>query len=345
MDIFKLFSKTSIYAISHIPNEIITKDHEKLKDLSNVPINIELRGSKTRGGCYFKGDDIGKVFGLRKIDFNKFKQCNTHYIYFLDSNNDNNKKKLWVSLLTQQRKDRVFFLTYMGVLMLLYIQGIDHNVERFQEWINNLFSKNTGKDTIMIKSFNSNYDHNQNTINTLKKSTKPISCIYLFQIGTVGELRDFVSLDKFTDDSNLVYKFGMTGDLSRRMSEHLRTYGKMKGGNFKLTLFSNIDALYMCKAENKLKRYMQNMKILVEDRKYIELIVSDKKNFIFIKEIYEDIVSMYSGYNNDIMNMNTILETDFLHQIEKKNQEMELMKYRHVIATQKLDIDYMYNKL
>jgi hypothetical protein len=88
----------------------------------------------------------------------------------------------------------------------------------------------------------------------LKTSMSSISCIYLFTLGTVKDLRKSMNIDpKYTDDM-IVCKYGNTNDLHRRTGEHKTTLGKIKKADLKLKYYSYVDTQLITKAENKLKK-------------------------------------------------------------------------------------------
>ena len=51
-----------------------------------------------------------------------------------------------------------------------------------------------------------------------------IPCIYVFSLGYVKELRNSMNIDKSIDDDNIVIKYGMTDNLLRCSSEHVKEY-------------------------------------------------------------------------------------------------------------------------
>ena len=61
-----------------------------------------------------------------------------------------------------------------------------------------------------------------------RKSCRAIPCVYLFEVGRVGEMRTHFNLDDFKNDNEKVYKYGRTEDMARRAGEHQKTYGKLK---------------------------------------------------------------------------------------------------------------------
>jgi hypothetical protein len=53
-----------------------------------------------------------------------------------------------------------------------------------------------------------------------------IPCVYLFTLGYVKDLRESMQLGDVYDD-DIVAKYGFTKDLTRRIGEHIKKYGKI----------------------------------------------------------------------------------------------------------------------
>nr|QOI90464.1 hypothetical protein HWQ62_00328 [Pyramimonas orientalis virus] len=186
---------------------------------------------------------------------------------------------------------KVLYLTYMDVLKLLFPARGD-KANRFQKWATRILftiqmGDNNGRDEVASEALNVG----KSTITELfRKSSRSFPCVYLFEIGTVGNMREHYNLEEHTDDTVKVYKYGMTSDITRRSSEHSKTYGKLNNNSFKIALFSYIYMSFMSKAENKLKQTMDK-----------ELIVVDKDNMTCIREMYNDISLCHSGNNKELI--------------------------------------------
>jgi hypothetical protein len=140
-------------------------------------------------------------------------------------------------------------------------------------------------------------------------------------------MRTHFNLDDFKNDNEKVYKYGRTEDMARRAGEHQKTYGKLKGNTFGLSVFSYIDEKNASKAETKLKHYFENMNATVVDNRYNELVVMDKKKWLTMKELYNDIYIHFSGNNKDLIQQ--MQEMQLNHQIEKQEYENKLLIKEH----------------
>jgi len=150
-----------------------------------------------------------------------------------------------------------------------------------------------------------------------------IPCVYLFEVGTVGNMRQHFNLENHLDNDDKVYKYGMTCDMSRRAGEHQKTYGKLKDNSFRLTVFSYIDETYVSK--EKLVNLFMNVR--VDDPNYNELVVIKNKNIAVIKGLYGDMYLCYSGNNSGFIQQ--IQEIQLDNQIKNKEYEHELLMKEH----------------
>ena len=163
----------------------------------------------------------------------------------------------------------------------------------------------------------------------LRKSYRAIPCVYLFEVGTVGNMRQHFNLDKFTNDNDKVYKYGRTDDIGRKNKEHCKMYGKLKGNSFGLTLFSYIDEKFVSKAETKLKHEFKNWSVTIDDEKQNELVVIKNQLLKEVTSLYNDVYMLCSGNNNELIQQIQKMESD--HQIEIKDHKMILERKDHII--------------
>jgi hypothetical protein len=309
-------------------------DNQMFKDANGDPMDIEMRGEKTMEGAYFKAYDVGKAFNVN--DINTILTHTTsdhvygqHYSYFKHIGVDQNSNK-------------ELYLTYMGVLKLLFCSR-GNKAERFQKWETKiLFTMQMGnqddKDALAAEALNVD----QSTITQLfRKSARAVPCVYLFEVGTVGNMRKHFNLEGYTNDEDKVYKYGMTSDMARRANEHSKTYGKLKDNSFGLTVFSYIDATFMSKAETKLKHSFDSMSIRLDDPKHNELVVIKNEQLAFTKVLYNDMYIYYSGNNADLIRQ--MQEMQMLHQMEirEKDHAIEVLNLHHKTELQAVELNYL----
>nr|QOI90363.1 hypothetical protein HWQ62_00226 [Pyramimonas orientalis virus] len=326
------------------PPIITLEEHETFKDMNDEPMDIEMRGEKTVDGAFFKAYDIGKAFDYERINDVVLNANSDHvfrndYIIFDNPinyggiKNDGNTKK-------------VLYLTYMGVLKVLF-SARGNKAQRFQKWATKiLFTMQMGaqddKDKLAAKALNVDVS----TVTQLfRKSVRAIPCVYLFEVGTVGNMRQHFNLENFPDDNDKVYKYGRTEDIGRRNNEHCKTFGKLKGNTFGLTMFSYIDEKFVSKAETKLKHYFNNTNTHIEDDKQNELVVIKKDKFSYIKELYNEIYMVCSGNNQELIQQIQKMESDHQNEILKKDHHIEVMKLQYSNGLKDAELKYMQQLL
>jgi hypothetical protein len=328
--------------IEELPELLHLEDEHKFKNEDGIPMDIETRGIKTQDGIFFKASDISKAFDYDNVSTTVLNvgsnyDYETDFRYFKKWNDPANSTKVGF------RKE--LYLTYEGVMKLLF-RARGNKATRFRKWPSTvLFTLQLGtqenKDVLAAEALNVDVS----TVTQLfRKSCRAIPCVYLFEVGTVGEMRPHFNLDEFKNDNEKVYKYGRTNDMARRTGEHKRTYGKLKGNTFGLSVFSSIDEKNASKAETKLKHYFDNMNVNVVDQRYNELVVMDKKKLLSMKELYNDIYIHFSGNNKELVQQIQDMQTKLLindHELTLTRKEFDLERKDHVneILTMKSKVD------
>jgi len=309
--------------IEDLPELLHLDDEEIFKNEYGVPMDIETRGEKTQEGIFFKASDIGKAFDYDNVSKTVL-NVGSDYLYEIDFK----YYKISNASINYTVVQKELYLTYSGTLKLLF-RSRGNKAIRFRKWASNvLFTLHLGsqedKDILAADALNVDVS----TVTQLfRKSCRAIPCVYLFEVGRVGEMRTHFNLDDFKNDNEKVYKYGRTEDMARRAGEHQKTYGKLKGNTFGLSVFSYIDEKNASKAETKLKHYFENMNATVVDNRYNELVVMDKKKWLTMKELYNDIYIHFSGNNKDLIQQ--MQEMQLNHQIEKQEYENKLLIKEH----------------
>lgn len=169
----------------------------------------------------------------------------------------------------------------------------------------------------------------------MKRCTTPISCIYLFSLGHVKNIRECLSISKEVNDELLVYKYGMTKNLAFRMKEHMNDYGKLNNVVVRLVLFSLVDPSLISNAEGDIRFFFNNtgMKLVVPGRN--ELIVCDNKQFKLIENQYRLISVDYSSKHTELFRRIADLE----HDVQIKTLELEKCKIELSMQTRIHDLE------
>ena len=333
------------YDIELAPEIIELNDNEKFIDNEGNIIEIEVRGEREYDKCYFKVKDIMEGFKLIYLNdsiINKNGQYEEykHYKYFNLSlakkiRQNKNKKKIKKEL----------FLTYKGLLRVLFASH-KNTADKFVDWATKiLFTVQMGTNNQKDKLITDIIGATPDTIKTVfNQTTDKISCIYLFYLGKVKDLKKSLRIDdKYYNENDGVYKWGMTQDLDRRTKEHNRNFSKIKNVNLQLILFNYIDPQYLSKAEMKIKKLFKEMELNLKYEKYSELVIVPNKNIKFVKENYETISSSYIGNFKEMIIK--IKEKDHEMELLKKSHEIELFKKAHENELLKKDNELLMKEL
>ena len=166
-----------------------------------------------------------------------------------------------------------------------------------------------------------------------KKSTSPISCVYLFSLGTVASLRKTFNISEENKDTDIVVKYGRTEDLERRTSEHNNDYGKLENVELRLMMYSFVDSSYASDAESDIANFYSYSKYKYEVDGRNELAIIPKDKIDIVKKEYEKIRKIYAGSLKELLNEIERLKQEnenikLKHQIELNKQLLEMSKYQ-----------------
>lgn len=154
-----------------------------------------------------------------------------------------------------------------------------------------------------------------------------VSCIYLVQVGVVGDVRNTFNIpaDKW-DNSLKVYKFGCTSNYSDRMTSLNGEYGKLANVSIVPVLFHTIDPKYKFEAEGDLRAFydMLGKKLVVDG--YNELVVLNDMELKQMKSQYQMIGGKYAGITAGLNTRIHKLETEL--QLSEMRCQM-LMEHLH----------------
>jgi hypothetical protein len=176
--------------INKAPVIIELKNEEKFTDNDGNIIEIETRGERAVDKIYFKVKDVSDGFempNLQKdiISKNTSYEDNKDYKYFNIQKVENLSKKT----IKQTVVKKELFLTYEGILRVLFVSKCGR-ANNFIKWATEkLFIIQMGTNEQKLKLRDSLGVLPEAVKEVCKKSTSPISCIYLFSLGTVASLR------------------------------------------------------------------------------------------------------------------------------------------------------------
>jgi len=165
-----------------------------------------------------------------------------------------------------------------------------------------------------------------------------ISCVYLFTVGLVANIRDGMNIPVDYPDNSYLIKYGMTEDLERRMSEHEKTYNAIEGSNLRLKYQSWINEEYISKAEVEIKEKLKLMKIDFKYGDMVELAIVTPTQLKELGIFYEKLFASYGGSLKSII---AKYETELM----KERHEKELLISRHETELQKKEVELLKKEL
>ncbi len=265
-------------------------DAEKFVDSDGNLIDIEIRGERTPRGCYFRAAHVGAMLNIVDIKDTITKSTSTFehitdYVVFMASSGG--------TLSTPGQKRATLFLTYLGLLRLLFVRR--HPIARqFQEWaIDILFTVKHGTPEAKRKLTEKIMADVATVRAVLKKGTTPLSAIYLFKLGFVKDLRTKLGIDvrRKLPDNHIVCKYGFTSDLERRTGEHGTTYGK----SIELMVHAAVERKFLSECETSIREFFEESEWTVEHATDKELVAIDPCCFGDVFRAYTNAVSKYEG--------------------------------------------------
>ena len=255
-----------------LPPIIELSEERELKDKNGEIIPMIVCGEFHIDKMFFRAKDVENMLELKNLscilqDSHKSSFTeNIHYVKFTITNvkiKDNQLVKNNIEL----------FLTYHGFIHILFVTRSEYALT-FQKYVLNiLFTHQYGSKPQKIELANDLLETtNVKAIKAfLKTDVICLPCIYLYELGKTKDLREKFNIPSYHDDEAIVYKYGLTTDLSRRTSEHSLNFKKL-GIRINLKHHAFIDCMYLQKAENDLKRYFTNMNYNIDNPNYTEVV-------------------------------------------------------------------------
>jgi hypothetical protein len=235
--------------------------------------------------------------------------------------------------------NKTLYLTYKGLLRVLYTSR-NKNAEHFTDWADDkLFTIQMGtieKKEVLGTSILGIKLENYKAVFT--KYSQNFPCIYLLSLGSVKSLRNTFQIKDTLDDQLIVYKYGFTNDMKRRLSEHQRDYGKLNNVEIELELFTYIDVKYTSEAEGDIRDLFESFDTSLDVQGRKELIVLHSKQLERVKKEYTRTGREYAGatqvLQEEILKLKTdLIEIRLTHQIELQNERNEKDKYKTLVET------------
>ena len=342
------------------PNKIELEENEKFRDVNDNVIEIETLGERHHDKIYFNVRDISVGFDMPNVSKTILHkessgyEMGIHYETFINTVVLN--KHLGTNIIPNQKQ---LYLTYSGLMRLLYVSR-NKNAEYFQKWANKqLFTIQMGtkleKEVLGTNLLQINLESFRAVF---RKHPNKFPCIYLLALGTVGELRETFNISPEIDDKLIVYKYGFSDDMDRRLKEHNNDYGKLPNVNISVSLFHIIDTKYTSEAEDDLRQFFKNMNktLTTQNQNRKELVILNNKELETVKKEFKHIGNDYAGNTQDlqkqIQDLNSKMEKQELqHRLEiqelrhttkdmQQNYEIELLRKEMLIQQQNAKLEY-----
>lgn len=318
--------------ILQAPDILELEDEEKFVDAKGRILEIETRGERHPEKCYFSVYDISKQFKIPRLQNTIIDKRTTYkitidYKYFIVNDKIHHKQN-----------DKQIFLTYRGLLKLSLTSKSDYVFYFINQVVMSSFTFRMGTDEqkkMLIDKLGATVD---SIDSVAKRSVNNISCVYLFIIGSVKNLRLSMSIDNEHNDDLYVCKSGMTNNLKRRTREHKNKYGIIKGSNLCLKYYCYVDPKYVSKAETHMNQFYKNKNMLLEYKKEKELIVVDKKTLDTVIKNELDIISeQYSGIVSNINDR--VIQQEHMHSMMIKDFELKETVFKKDLDIMKKDLE------
>ena len=305
-----VLSMTELVAKS--PPLLELEEHEKFKDMNGNALEIETRGDKTHGGIYFKVADVMKAFDMPKLndalihDNSGYLKNDDYFLFYIRE----------VSVIVSETIIKKYlYLSYRGMLRVLFVSR-NNRVKHFIDWAaKTLFTHQMGTEDDKQRLGTDLLQLSLKTYRAVFKCyASKFPCIYLLSLGKVGALRNTFGISDFKDDS-VIYKYGFTEDLERRLSEHEAKYGKLANVTIQLSTFHMIDNKYTCEAEGDVRQICKSFQKSLEVDGYNELVVLDEKELLQIKKQFRYIGNDYAGATAELQRK--------IKELEEENRELK----------------------
>lgn len=330
--------KPEIIKYEPIPKLLELEDIEKFKDSTGKYLDIEVRGERDKNNIYFNVKDIGFGFGipdLKGILLKKDRgyERGLHYQTFIAVDND--YRNINMSNKKNDTNNKSLFLTYKGLVRLLYTTR-NKNAEQFTNWADDkLFTIQMGtveqKEVLGTSILGIKLETYKAVFN---KYSQNFPCIYLLSLGKVKDLKKTFYLNDDLDEQLIVYKYGFTNDMKRRLAEHQRDYGKLINVDVELEIFNYIDVKYTSEAEGDIRDLFESFDKSISVIGRNELVVLNTKQLDRVKKEYTRTGREYAGATQILQEEIANLKQEIIkikHQLELQSLETE--KYKTLVNT------------
>ena len=324
------------------------REEEKFTDDDGNVYEVEVRGERHEDKIRFKGKDVERVFQMENLrhDIQKdrlnYFEGEDYEILFVHNGTMSHSKRI-----EKENRKRLFF-TYQGLIKVI-TNSRSGTASNFMNWMKRIvFKAHLGTDEDKATLAYELAATNPDVIKAiLSRCMSKMSCVYLFNVGKITELRKHEDqLKPFR--KGCLYKFGRTDDLFRRTTEHCGTYGKLTGNDLKLQCFSPVDHRDEASAEDEIRSFFSETgpygrSMFCELGTFDELVVLDRSEVSEAKRFYGQVYNKYGSYIQRYMEENQQVRIRYDEQrLLLESKEKVISEMNHHIASIKRELDAAY---
>jgi hypothetical protein len=191
------------------------------------------------------------------------------------------------------------FFTYNGLLKVIFNSrcGVAY---KFRKWATKIiYTAHIGTDEQRVEQALNIAGVNASLVKQVFDTcVTKVPCVYLFYIGAVSKMRKHYPIDLKDHRTGIIYKFGKTKSLHRRLMEHVREYGGLECSELKLSQWSPINENAISEAETQLSHYFNDKKIVFQG--HVEIVILGRGDMVGVKGQYLDVYTKF-GIVNDML--------------------------------------------
>ena len=353
-------------ALEGLPPIIELEESEMFKDANDQPFHIEVRGERTKDGILYKAKDFA-CYSDNKYFIQNLLQDNTSYKpdidYVILKNFESIKSIDLSSSKISDKKERVdhdyVYLTTAGLIRAASVaRNANANLVKLFDWLCNLF---------YVHKFGSHDERSELAQDLLKTILNDkLSGLYCISLGTFSELYDTMNICKETYppetySKHNIYKFGLSKDISTRLTQHQNKstgYGRWSD-KVSLKWMILLSDSQLSEAEGLLSEKFKSKGLSfnyvdVDGISRNELIAVGPKDDNKVKTIYKQTLSYFPSKENDLCKLMAEMQTNHELSLLKMEQhytkqlndvKMEATIAKHETDIAKKDIEILMLKL
>lgn len=315
-------STSTEIVLREAPPLLKLEEHEKFRDVADNVFEVEVRGVKNVNKIFFKGKDVEKLFEMKNLVHDARKEHTScirseDFEIFLVLGGGTLSP---IGSVEPKTSKRTFF-TYNGLMKVIFRSnsGVAY---RFRDWANKvIYTAHLGTEEQRFEQALDITGVNATLVKQVFDTcVTQVPCVYLFYIGRVSKmLKYYPELKEYR--TGILYKFGMTISLHRRLIEHIRDYGTLQESNLKLSQWSPINQKCISKAETSLSRYFKDKKVPFQG--HDEIVILSRTDMVDVKTKYMEVYNTFG------------IVTEMAKIMTKNDKLVENHKYQKMLLQEK----------